>query len=481
MATRRNPYRDPAIREGLNNIAGLFAPPSGQEMAGFATANARRQEADRLVELYAYAQNPNFDRTQFDRLGIAAGRFMPNQSFYSVDEGNAVARRGQDVTANTALATNRADNQRQIAQSAIAPLNEGQTAPGVSSVAQMYSIPELAQPRQGAVRLNQGQTAVMPDGRRLEGAPVPMSTDQVVAAATQGEINSGGLTNRQVAMRGAGAPIAVQTDQGPRLVAPFDAVGQAPATEPGRTVTMSDANGLPVIQNPDGSFRYTDGRPVPPDMRITNVPTPTGGNRDLGLGTPGNITERNRVLANVANADSLLNMYERILKENPGSIGIVGAIRGTAQNLVASGSDLARSFGNSVPQIQAAQNELRANLQSVTGRDMFDPSIPEAEFIQSTLAYSLARAENGGTDVSNRDFLNALDRVRGGGMLANSQSGLAAIGAARRSLDAARVRANTLAEPGGQAPVGANARPVAPGAPAAPQTLRFDRNGNMVQ
>ena len=101
MPTRSSYFNDPAFAQAASNLAGLFAPPSGSDAAGWARAKAEREQAERESLVWQYANDPSFDQSQFDRMGLAAGRWTPNQSFYGVNLGDATTRRGQDVTAAT--------------------------------------------------------------------------------------------------------------------------------------------------------------------------------------------------------------------------------------------------------------------------------------------------------------------------------------------------------------------------------------------
>ncbi|MCW4115675.1 hypothetical protein NPA31_011940 [Aurantimonas sp. MSK8Z-1] len=103
-------YNNPALGQAFGNLAAMFAPPSGADAAGWARANAERAEAARRQAIYDYANSPGYDQATADRMGVLGGLYAPNQSFYSVDQGNATARRGQDVAASTSRANNTADN-----------------------------------------------------------------------------------------------------------------------------------------------------------------------------------------------------------------------------------------------------------------------------------------------------------------------------------------------------------------------------------
>jgi hypothetical protein len=96
-------FNNPAFAQAASNLSSLFEPPSGTDAAGWANANAKRQEAQRLQDFFEYQTGPDYDRETADRMGVGAGAFTPNQSFYSVDQGNATSR-----------ANNAADNERAL-------------------------------------------------------------------------------------------------------------------------------------------------------------------------------------------------------------------------------------------------------------------------------------------------------------------------------------------------------------------------------
>jgi len=87
-------YNNPQFAQAAANLASLFEPPSGSDAAGWALANERKAAAQRLADFYDYAKQPDFNQQQFDRLGVASGAYQPNQSYYSVDQGNATTLPG---------------------------------------------------------------------------------------------------------------------------------------------------------------------------------------------------------------------------------------------------------------------------------------------------------------------------------------------------------------------------------------------------
>lgn len=490
MASRNNPYqRDPALAQAFNNIAGMFAPPSGSDAAGFATANAKRAEAQRLADLFAYSKDPNFDRGAFERQAIAAGLYNPTQSYYRVDQDNATSRANNAADNSRALDQTRLQQTGETTRTMLAPVAQGATRFVPPSIAQLYGVPGT---QVGAISVNPGDRVVTPDGRTIEGAPKPLSETEMKAAILGRQPEQ---TQTDFVLGGQSPVVARGADGRDRYTAPGVAMreGLSPGVAPGsapvrRSEGVAIINGkqVAVTRAPDGlQWQLPDGQPVPPDARVMDLPKATGSNDQLGLPTTANNTAANNQAAEVSRALSILDIYEELINKNPGAIGIVGAIRGTAQNLGASVGDLAKSFGGRAPQIGEAAAALQNGMKGVAP-DFFDPSIPEAEFLQGTLAYALARTENPSGEVSRQAFERALDRVRGGGLLANTDAARAAISANRKVLNTQLQSIQTLR---GQQPArndaGYQPAPEAPRtmpAPDAPvERWTRDANGNLVR
>jgi hypothetical protein len=259
MPTRRNPYagfNDPAIGQAFANLGALFAPPSAQDLNAYASAAATRQKASQLAEAFAYAKDPNWNSSMADRLGVATGLYSPNQSFYSVDQGNAVTRRGQDITAgsarynadrdfeasrlnnadqqtttrrgqdltaSTALRTSAMDNQRSAITSLFGSLKPGEIAPGVpAEIAGLIGLPAIDQRTGAAPILNDEQVK----GAILRGLPEAEQR----AVATQG-VKTATVINPET--------------NKPEEVFSVDAVGRQPYVKP-------QSESVQNYQTPDG-------------------------------------------------------------------------------------------------------------------------------------------------------------------------------------------------------------------------------------
>lgn len=226
-------FNSPELASAASNLAGLFAPPSGSDAAGWAAANAKNAEAKRLAALFDYTKDPNFDQTQFDRLGIGAGAYTPSQSYYSVDQGNATAQRGQDVAARTSTSNNAADNARALKTNQLSELGNL-----FDPIAQDATRPAI--PTDIASQFGVGHGLVAEHGKDS-----PLSETQVKAAVF------GDLTpEMQRAITFGSTPIEpIVTPEGPRNVLRPDAVGQAPYQKPtaaGTTMTLPDGTVVSV-------------------------------------------------------------------------------------------------------------------------------------------------------------------------------------------------------------------------------------------
>jgi hypothetical protein len=179
-------YNDPNIGQAFSNLADIFAPPSGGDLAGYATAAATKEKAARLAELFAYAKDPNYNQTMADRLGVMGGLYAPNQSYYSVDQGNITDRRGQDIGAMTSRLNNQADNARAAWQTRYGPLSENQILPALpEEVAKPFGLP-ASDAIPGIVNVDPGETSVLPSGKIINGQPIPLTDAQMKAKILSG-------------------------------------------------------------------------------------------------------------------------------------------------------------------------------------------------------------------------------------------------------------------------------------------------------
>ncbi len=486
MASRNNPYaRDPALAKAFDNIAGMFAPPSGADAAGWAAAAAKKAEAQRLSWLFDNSADPSASARS--ALTGVQGYGQTPAGFGMTD---ATTRRGQDVTARTSTGNNTRDNSRAMAQTRYGALSEGQVLPAMpGSVAGMYGLPEETETVAGALKLNQGQDAVLPDGQRVAGPSKPLNESEMTAAIIgrqPEQAQTDFALGKQAPVVAIGpdgkTPVYATPGAAGRMQMPAAAAPSSTPVKRSEGVALVNGQQIPVTRAPDGlEWQLPDGAPLPAGARVMDLPKATGSNAELGLPTTANTTASNNQAAEVTRALGILDLYENLINKNPGSIGLSGMIRGTAQNMGATMQDLAASFGAKAPQLAEAAQSLQDGMKGVAP-DFFDPAIPEAEFLQGTLAYALARTENPSGEVSRQAFERALDRVRGGGLLANTPAARAAIGANRKVLQTQLQGIQTLR---GQQPARTDPSYQEPAAPPAAMTqpgtrLRFDANGNPI-
>lgn len=438
---RNNVYADPAIAKGFDNIADLFKPPDGSDVYGYAHAAAEKAKAGRLAELYDLAKNPATTREQLDRLGIGAGTFNPNQSYYSVDQGNKTSVDTNAATNKATIDKANIDNAGQLARLYAAPIHAAQDStvylPGQTAAA--TGLPGMFR---GNVSTNPGEKVTTPTGETIQGNTKPLSDTE-----TKGAILGGLPANEQRAVVMQGVPMEVVKGPDGQPVNRFrpDAAGSEPIIDEAKKVKPVVANyKLPDMQGKPGmagtavwddATGWKDsqtGEKLPPGA-VTYTAALQGDKASTGLGpTTANNTSANNRAAEVTRALNTLDLYEGLIRNKPGVVGIPGLIRGTAQDAVATARDVAKSFGKTVPQIEDATAELSKGLKGVAP-ELFDPAIPEADFYKGTLAYALARTENPSGEVSRQAYDRAHQRIAGG-ILSNPDSILATTGAFRKTL-----------------------------------------------
>lgn len=255
MPTYNNPY----FGQAVSNIAQLFAPPSGQDLAagaqvGLLTAktNAEKQSAQRLADFYGKSIDPNTPNSVRDAYGIGAGAIRPDQSYYSVDT-QAATSRGNNAADNTrALQTNAADNERAIQESLLKPLGQGDTRFVPKSIGDMYQLPETQSGL--APNLSETQWQAQQNERLRTGGQL---TDDDIRRGIMGDIPTEEIV-------GPGGK--------PQITYRPDAVGQQPAPKtPGVSVNVgpngeeygSPGEGLAWQRGPDGKVMLDErGLPI---------------------------------------------------------------------------------------------------------------------------------------------------------------------------------------------------------------------------
>lgn len=429
-------FNDPALGQAFSNIAQMFAPPSGADLAGYAAAGAKKAEAARLADLFNYAQNTDgFDQSTFDRMGQATGQWNPSNGYYGVNVGAATSRANNSADNARALEQTRMQEAGALSRLYAQPVTVSQGAT-VYLPDQTQAATGLSGVLSGNIATNPGEQVLTPDGRLVVGQPKPLTKPEV-----EGDILRRLPTTDQNAAVLGDIPVeTVIMDGTPTIVRRNDAVGKQPAPpmstaapETQNYQTPGGQRGTAVFDQTSKTWKDTaSGEPIPQGS-ITFNSSLQGGATETGLGpTTANSTAANNQDAQITQALNTLDVYEQLIRNNPGALGIVGLIRGTAQNTVAAANDLASSFGKTAPQVAEAAADIREGLSQVAP-EVFDRSIPEANFLQATLAYAIARTENPSGEVSRQAYDRALERISGG-WLGNSQETLANIGAYRNVL-----------------------------------------------
>lgn len=489
-------FNNPQLGRAFGNIASIFAPPNPQELYAYARAAESRQKTQRAADLWEKARDPNFDQSLFDRLNIAAGNYAPSSGYFSVGLKDATDRRGQDITsadrrygigvesadrrrgqdiqsgdsryntdavARTAITTTgireRGDTERRLLE----PVGEGQTRFLPPSIASAWALPAQ---QSGVVKLNQGQKAVLPNGNEVQGNAKPLTDAEYKA------IILGGMSpKQQQAIASGNTPVetVLGPDGKPRTMTRPEMIesGTPAAPKPGNVYNWK---GGTAVMGPDGKLVDTQTGQVLPPGEGVQAPSGVQSKDPLGA-TTANVTEANRKAANLQVMGQALSAYKNLLQNNPGIVGIPGAVRGAAQNVVSVAQEFGQAFGNLAPDAKIGADQVAQIAGQLTqGRD---PAIAQLRVMQADLAYKWAQMQNPSGEVSRQAFERALETLSGG-TLANNQSALEAVTAIEQALAREQAAVAALRNPGAGPQPGP---PNAPGVqtiqtPAGPVTIR---------
>jgi hypothetical protein len=443
----RSTYNDATLGAAFNSLAAAFAPPSGSDLAGYASANATNAEAQRLAQLFTDAGAPGFNQSVFDRQAIAAGLYNPTQSFYAQDQNNGTARYGIDTTAATSRLNNAADNERALIETvmnnATAPVAQGAIRPGFNPADYGVSAPAVPQ---------------------FAGSTAPLSETQVLGSIIQGLPQAD-----QTALALSDIPIEqVIMDGNPQYVRRSDAVGQTPytpssgATETQNYRTPQGVEGTAYFDDASNNWRDTQtGAPLPQGA-ITYNTSLQGGGAETGLGpTTANTTTANNMEATLNGMDADIANLQTLLQENPGIAGLPGTIFGTAQNVASTAGEIAAAFGDMSPDAAVTAQQVQQAAQSITPNR--NPAIQQYNMGIANLAYGLAKMNNPSGEVSRQAYERAFETLTGG-ILGNNQSALEALNELSNQVQRNRdTQLQTLRNPGQPTGMTAPRAPIAPG------------------
>lgn len=477
MRYRNAVQRDPALARAFDNLAGLFAPPSGADFAASANAQATRADAERRAWLFNNSADPTAS-ARSSLLGIQNYGQTPSGFGKTLD----VTRRGQDIDASTKLRQTELQQSGETTRTMLAPVAQGATRFNPESIQQFYGVPPT---QTGVVELKPGEQSVLPDGRTLSGPAKPPTMDEVKARVFQQMPQ-----DQQSAIVFANTPIEqiVLDGRNVNALRP-NSIGQTPVPPAGQTPKafigqLADGRQVPAVQRQDGSFAHAQtGERLPDDIKPFNVPTPTGKNEDVGLGTTANKTAAGSIRGAVANADALIRQLDQTIRSNPASAGLAANVLSFAQDMGQVFREFGEKFGNTDTPVSFGDLQAIANRVAPGG---YNPVYRQVRAQLLELAYANARLDNPRGEVS-RFALERQIEALGLGAVGNDQSVLAVLdtarGRLRRSLTEADVLDGTAPAPTAGSLYAPQGGPTAqPNAPQQPrQRLRFDANGNPVQ
>jgi len=225
MPVRSNGYfNNPAFAQAAQNLSSLFEPPSGADAAGWANADAKRAEAQRLADFFT--NSTTLDTDAYDRQGAALGIFNPNAGFGARNMDDATKRYGYDTQATTSRANNADDNSTAIQTNKLdnltdlfGPVSQDAMRPEIpANIADMYGVPNA-----------------LPE---VQGNRSPLSETQLNAQTIQGMPQE----LREAIAFGSTPVENIVTPEGPRIQTRLDSIGEQPYAKetPGMSVTLPD-------------------------------------------------------------------------------------------------------------------------------------------------------------------------------------------------------------------------------------------------
>lgn len=167
MPVRRNVYYNPEIGQAIASLGQAFAPPSGQDLAGYATAGAKKQEAERLAWLFG---NPN-DPTASARAALTGvqGYGQTPAGFGMTDATN---RYKITTDATTDIVKQKLAGENALAVERAKGVTTGRDSM-TSFSDEEAAIRKMPRTIYGPQELRPGSKIVLADGRVLEGGPQP--------------------------------------------------------------------------------------------------------------------------------------------------------------------------------------------------------------------------------------------------------------------------------------------------------------------
>jgi hypothetical protein len=431
MPIQNSPYADTGsnVRRGLDNIAQLFAPPSAGDLAGYADAGLKNQRRDIIEKLRSDPRYAGADA------GVLADLFDPTSSWKALDMDDATKRYGIDTTASTSRLNNAADNTRQFATEMFQPLSQGQIRPEVpTDIGSLF-----------------GVSTPLP---QVAGAAKPLTEGEVQGGLLERAIAENLITPQDAANKEKSSINVEQIDANgaPKIVSRSDAIGQqayvnkgAEAKPENMVAVLPDGKTqVPALQGPDGGWynAQTKAR-LPDDIRIFKVPQAQGTAADIGLSKPTD-TYIEKQLIDIAIAKDTATKLRDLIQSAPASQGLVGWLRGTAQNVVQTGGELGTFFGGQVAEVA---KDIESGLADADLAGAFDPNIPAIDMMSNLLAFQYAKTTTG--ERLSNEMLRAAKAALGlDGLDANQANSLARLNQAILLIQAQQDMLNSVRNEG---------------------------------
>lgn len=434
-------YNNPQVGQAFQGLAQMYAPPSAQDVSALAQADARRQEATRLQQLFVSGATPSESAAL---AGVQGYGQTPQGYNYGVDTDAATKRYGFDQGLEGTKYTADANLRGGQFDTLYGALGEGEVRPAVpENEAAMFGL-------DGAI----GGAA---------GVPTRPSEDEVRGANLQSQMRD--MTPDQLLGMALGdETVMVQGPTGPTYSNPGVAAasgapayinkGAEAAPELLNWQAPGGANGTAVFDRATNSWIDTQTQAPIPAGSTTFKAQAQGGREDV---TNSNRTDFNRVQQTVTTSDALIDQIEGLIQSQPGAAGLPGSVQSLGQDLAQVGRELAGAFGDDMDGL--VTQDMLAGLSA--GGDQYNPVYQQIRTGMLQLAYLNAQRDNPRGEVS-RFALERQIEALGQGLLSNDQSVLAALSMARDANSRALQGANALVGQGG-AP-----QPPAPPSPPAP-------------
>lgn len=447
IRTRASRYSNPRLGAAFENLADVFAPPSGTDLYGYTKAASEKQKQTTLADIVARSRDPNTDRRVLDQLNTAVGNGTPTQGWIALETKDATDRhkigvddaRGRADFASrdaTSVANNVRDNERALVNQIMTAIPEGGTVVRPPAVAQKHGVPETST---GVVKLNPGQSAAVPGGPTLQGNAKPLSVDEVKAQTMLNDMSP----EERRAIGFADTPV-VET-------------GKGPMTRPQQLAT-----GTPKIDTTQPqAFNSNRGPVIWDPVKRAYVPAPAAGaNISGGLQSPSGVQSKDPLGSTTANLtaateqearldvlDKKLAAARALVTNNPGIVGIPGQVRGFVQNAASVVQEFSAAFGKTPLDAVITPDQME-QVKAKVGVGDRDPAIAQFRVMLLDLAYARVQAAAPTGEVSRQALERQLEAISGGS-LANNKSFLETLTAMEEAAKTDRIGVQSRRNPGG--------------------------------